>query len=128
MIDSLFNATVSALCYSLLEPAYKGTEPNTGVLNQVADFALGQHSRMPDFLRLPFKLVCLFFVFETFILSGTLFHRQTLAWRRSRIQSWKNSKLSPKRDFIKFFDSLAWLSWYGFQPQESASPASLNAK
>lgn len=117
----LFTATVSALCYSLIRERYLAgqvTPKFDG--NDAVHFVLRQQARMPDFLRFPFMILTLVFACESIARFGSFFHRQPPERRWLQILSWKNSRLGFRRDFVRFYESLAVLSWVAqHPPQES---------
>lgn len=118
---SLFTATVSALCYSLVrERCLAGQPTPLFESNDAVHFVLRQQARMPDFLSFPFVVLTLMFACESVSRSGKLFHRQSPEQRWQQILSWKNSRLGFRRDFVRFYESLAVLSWVSqHPPQES---------
>jgi hypothetical protein len=75
-------------------------------------FLLDQHRRMPDYLRLPFRCLTLLFDAWSLPLTGRPFHRASAAQRSRQLRAWKNSRLGFRRDFIKFYESLALFAWY----------------
>ena len=59
---STFSATVSALVYSAIDEHCRiAGETDRALNNRVVDFILGQHRRMPDYLRLPLTLLTVAF-------------------------------------------------------------------
>lgn len=107
-----FEATVSALGYSIIEsrcaPAHDGAFPH----NDAVRFVLAQWARMPDWQRLPFACLTLAFDLCGLLRSGARFHRQTPAARAQQMERWRHSRISLCRDFIRFYDSLVILWWY----------------
>jgi hypothetical protein len=108
-----FHATVSALVYSLIEErcrdaAVKDPAEN----NRVVRFILDQHRRMPDYLRLPLKLLTVAFDLWSVPRHLQRFHGlpHDLRWRQ--VQSWKRSRFGVRRDLIRFYESLAVFGWY----------------
>jgi hypothetical protein len=85
----------------------------------VATFVLAQHRRMPDYLRLPFWCLTLLFDAWSLPLTGRPFHRASAAQRSRQLRAWKSSRLGFRRDFIKFYESLALFAWYS--ERETAS-------
>jgi hypothetical protein len=78
----------------------------------VSAFVLGQHSRMPDYLRLP--LVTLTLVCDSWPLwlgFGRPLHRLPVDQRRRVITAWKGSRFGFRRSLIKFYESLAVYGW-----------------
>src|SRR5262245_43045813 len=111
----MFSATISALCYSILDVM----EETLGLIdytrrNHVVRFALEQHARMPDFLRGPVAVVTLFFSLHAFLKTGVPYHRHSPALRRVHLLSWKVSRFGFKRDFVRLFESLSRFGWFSY--------------
>jgi hypothetical protein len=108
-----FRNTVSALCYSIIEHNFQPLDPAVDFPhNQVVNFVLEQHSRMPDFLRFPIVFLTLVFDLAGILQGGSLFHNQPPTQRWRQIESWKNSPIGPCRDLIRFYESLVIFDWY----------------
>lgn len=81
-------------------------------------FVLRQHARLPDHLRVPMRaLVCLF-AFHALLAGGRRFARQPPASRRRRLEAWRNSRLSPLRDFVRFHEALAIIAAFDEPPPD----------
>lgn len=80
--------------------------------HEASQFVLSQYDRMPDYLRVPFKLIAWFFDAAPIFIHGRPFHKLSLATRQQIVFNWKNASLGFKRDFIRFFDTLAIFAWY----------------
>ena len=106
----MIHNTVMALCYQIGKQKNPSRSPST--FNKEANFVLLQMENMPDYLRLPFRWVTLFFGLHTILFYGRPFYRLAPAKRQKVILSWKNSFLSPLRDFIRFHESLVTVSVY----------------
>jgi hypothetical protein len=58
-----FEGAVSALCYAFIRGHFAARAGAPGpAWNRTARFVLDQHARMPDYLRLPLKVLTLLFV------------------------------------------------------------------
>jgi choline dehydrogenase-like flavoprotein len=102
-----FHDIVSALVYSLADaPEFQPP------FNDLTRFVLQQHSDMPDFLRLPLQAVALGFDASGLFPHAKFFHGQSPESRRRQILAWKNSDSAFKRDFIRYFESLATFGLY----------------
>ncbi len=113
MFDAWLHDTVSALVYSLAgDHSGEGCPELQPPYNDLTRFILQQQTRLPDFLRLPMSAATLGFDFAAVFRSGRWFHPQSAAARAQRIGSWKHSKLGLKRDFIRYYESLATLALY----------------
>src|SRR5262249_43584021 len=74
---------------------------------RVSEFVLGQHSRMPDYLRMP--LVTLTLLCDSWPLVLGFWrplHRLPVEERRAVIAAWKASRFGVRRSLIKFYESL----------------------
>jgi hypothetical protein len=105
-----FEATVAALCATIIRDRTGVREPGER-LERTVQFVLGQHGRMPDYLRLPLCLLTLVFDWSG-LLRGARFHRQDDAGRIRQLERWRQSRLAPCRDLIRFYESLVTLYWY----------------
>jgi choline dehydrogenase-like flavoprotein len=106
-----FHDTVSALVYSLAQH-HANSATLQPPFNDLTQFILKQHSQMPDYLRAPMLAATLGFDWFGLLHDGSRFHVQRPETRSRQIAAWKNSKLSFKRDLIRYFESLAALALY----------------
>jgi hypothetical protein len=106
--------TVSTLCDGVLqERGLPDAAAATGLpLCAVSEFVLAQHARMPDYLRVPLRLLTLLFDAAGLVHGGTLFHRTEPAARRRQIAAWRGSRFAIARDFIRLHEGLALFCWY----------------
>lgn len=101
-----FHATVSALCYSILEERCPGLEAESEFPhNQAVRFVLQQHAGMPDFLRVPFAGVTLGFGLSSLLRHGRPFHQLPHRERWTQIEAWRSAPISVCRDLIRFYES-----------------------
>lgn len=127
MIQYFFTATVSALCYSLIDYRFKdGSPPQYFPHNSIVNFVIEQQNRMPDYLRLPLLILTLIFDMGGFLRTGSLFHTQSPSVRQLQIESWKNSPWQICRDVIRFYESLVVLYWQSDSIKFSTSILCLN--
>ena len=117
-----FHDTVSALAYSLARP-HESSPQFVPPHNDLVRFILAQHAQMPDYLRAPMQLATLDFD-GTGLARGKPFHRQSPESRERQITAWRNSRLRFKRDFIRYYESLATLALYS-RGLEHRSPTQL---
>ena len=78
----------------------------------VSRFLLDVHSRMPTFLRLPFRVLTLIFDGSPYPSHGRPFHRLELAQRTAQIDTWRCSSVEARRRFVEFFGTLAVFGLY----------------
>jgi hypothetical protein len=111
----MFSATISALCYSILDDFEASSGPiDYTRRNKVVRFALEQHARMPDFLRTPVIVATLLFSLHGYLKTGVPYHRHSPALRRVHLLSWKVSRFGFKRDFVRLFESLSTFGWFSY--------------
>lgn len=103
---------VVALIESIIHDRCGGAGDEPPFHDAVIRFVLDQGGRMPDYLCYPFK--CLVLVFGTWplLLKGRLFHGLSLEQRVRQVRAWRNSRLSVRRDFIKFYETFVIFAWY----------------
>jgi len=124
-----FHATIAALADSIIrEHCGDAGDDASQVRDAVAQFLLGQHGRMPDYLRLP--LMCLTLVFDAWPLlyAGRPFHRLSHKRRWRQIRAWKQSKLGFRRDLVKFFETLTVFGWYSEVCRQDHSLVSIESQ
>ncbi len=76
---------------------------------------------MPDYLRAPMLAAMLGFDAAGFFTAGKAFHSQPPELRRRQIAAWKNSSSGFKRDFIRYFESLATFALYSRDNERTSS-------
>jgi hypothetical protein len=107
-----FNSTVASLTYSIIRERCGELQTQPASANAVARFVLDQHSRMPDYLRVPLKSLTLAFDAWAIPFSGRPFHRLPHERRWRQVDAWKRSSLSPRRDLMRFYESLIIFGWH----------------
>ncbi len=117
-----FNSTVSALVYSLVHERCAGTAP-TGwfIENDVVRFVVAQQGRTPDYLRLQLRVATILFDAWPLLTTGKPFHRLAPEARRRQIENWRNSRLGPLRNFIRYYEGLAVFGWYSLCEERAVS-------
>src|SRR5215469_12551210 len=104
-----FHKTVSALADSVARSHEK--EPEAGPRNDdLIQFIIEQHARMPDYLRTPMMLAALGFDLAGMAKHGKTFHKQSAAERERQLARWRTSNVGFKRDLVRYFESLATLA------------------
>ena len=84
-------------------------------LNQTVQFVLAQRARMPDFLGVAMMILTLVFAVQSLFFYGALFNRLSHEHRWKHVLAWRHSRISPRRDLIRFYESIAVLGWYSFR-------------
>lgn len=98
----MIRATVTAMAWQLGRSGAAG--PVT--FDAETAFLLQQMNRMPDYLRLPFRLLTLYFGYHTLLWYGKTFPELSPEQRDKVIRSWKHAPLSFMPTFIRFFEGL----------------------
>jgi choline dehydrogenase-like flavoprotein len=112
-LQRAFENAVSALCYAFIRQHFGARAGAPGrAWNGAVRFVLAQHARMPDYLRLPLRLLTLAFVhWSTFPRLGS-YRALDPDQRWSRIARMRRSALGPFRDLIRFYEGLAIYGFY----------------
>jgi choline dehydrogenase-like flavoprotein len=112
-MDSQFHDAVSALVYAIAGAQAESKLPESQPpYNDLTQFVLAQHGRMPDYLRAPMVAATLGFDLLGIPTNGHRLHCLPPDARRRRIESWKASKFGFKRDLIKYFESLTTMAFH----------------
>jgi len=120
-MKQLLAATVSALAYSVVreECGVADVRGSEARLNRVAEFMLAQRGRMPDFLGLAMMVLTLVFALQALLFFGAPFNRLRHEHRWEHMLAWRNSRIGPRRDLMRFWESLAVLGWYSVIEEEA---------
>jgi len=126
-LHSQFADTASALIHSLMsEHACVGGLELQPPYNDLTQFVLEQHARMPDYLHTAMIAATAGFDFSSVPFTGSRFHCLPLEKRRAQVNAWRNSSIGAKHDLIRYFESLALLALYSrgaTQPTASHPPS-----
>jgi choline dehydrogenase-like flavoprotein len=90
--------------------------------DDAARFIERQRARMSGQLRVPLGLLTRGFDWAGFAREGRRFSRQPLDSRRRQLDAWRGSPLGFKRDFVRFYESLALLALGNPPPPDEAAP------
>src|SRR5262245_47804660 len=108
-----FENAVSALCYAFIREHFGARAGVPGrAWNGAVRFVLAQHARMPDYLRLPLRILTLAFVYWSAFPHLGSYRVLDPDRRRSRIARMRRSVLGPFRDLIRFYEGLAIFGFY----------------
>jgi hypothetical protein len=106
-----FERTVSALADAIARQCQTpGCDAER--VEAVCRFLTTAHSKMPDYLRVPFRLATLLFDAWPYPTKGRPFHRLDLSERATQIESWEKSRWEFRRGLIVFYRTLATFSLY----------------
>src|SRR5437870_7619892 len=101
---------VSALVYSLAQPHAALDAPALqSPYNDLARFILRQQAQMPDYLQRPMRVATFGFDLLGCLRTGHRFHSGAANVREKQVRTWKNSSINFKRDFLRYYESLALL-------------------
>ena len=106
-VEQTISALVDAIVRQYRTPGY-GEEQ----VAAVSTFLIAVQSKMPDYLRLPFRLLILLFDAWPYPTTGRPFHKLELSERKIQIESWENSRLEFRRGLIAFYRALATFGFY----------------
>lgn len=107
-----FEGTVSGLCSSIVLARCQAPAAQLEARQpELVRYVMGQHDRMPDHLRLGFRILTLCFDLMG-VAYGGRFHGASHAARWRQIEAWRGAPIATIRDFIRFYESLAVYYWY----------------
>jgi hypothetical protein len=115
MLRGCFEATVSALTYSLI--LEHGGPDHSPLHNRVVRFVLEQYGRMPDYLRFPLLVVTCGFDWVSVLTAGAPFHRLAPDRRRRLLCTWRTARLGVCRDLVRFWETLVVFGWTSFMSE-----------
>jgi hypothetical protein len=111
-MSTRFERTVAALAGAIIHERATAAVPLPAEEQAVARFLLETHARMPHHLRAPLRILTHAFAAWCSVLGGAAFHRQPVERRVQHIRAWRTSRLAPRRDLIRFYETLAVFGWY----------------
>ena len=101
-----YSGTVEAIC-SELHNRYAALGDQSGSeLARVADAIIECQRAMPDYLRLPMRVLTLVFDYWGWISGGSRFERLDDVARAQQFNTWKYSRFGFCRNFVRFYESL----------------------
>src|SRR5262245_13524487 len=123
MLARAFENAVSALCYSFIAAHFgaRGGEPGPR-WNRTVRFVLDQHGRMPDYLRLPLKVLTLLFVCWSNLPRLTSYRSLDPDGRWRRVERMRRSRIGPFRDLIRFYEGLTIFGFHAELGETAAGP------
>ncbi|MGG3738049.1 hypothetical protein [Aeribacillus pallidus] len=107
-MKGFFYKVVFALSQSISSPMKEIIEENH-FSREMTDFVVGQFHRMAGYLQLALFIATIFFGFYGIFIGGKLFQHLPEKLKVRQVKSWKHSKISYFRDFIRFYESLIYL-------------------
>jgi hypothetical protein len=115
-----YEKTVAAIVNAVVaERGFKQSEVTGPPHERLVLFIMEQNSRMPDYTRLPFKVLTILFDAIEIISSGRPFHRLPQEQRWERLAKWRVSRISFFRDFVRFYEGLVVFCWYSIEHEQS---------
>lgn len=113
-----FHDVASALAYSVARP-HEVAPPLQRPHNDLTQFLLGQHGRLPDWLRAPIKALACSFDLAGALRGGRLFHHQPPERRERHLAAWRHGRFEFQRDFIRYCESLALAALYSREAERT---------
>ena len=110
----MIRATVTAMAWQLGR-SKAGEDSRLHTFDSETSFLLHQMNNMPDYLRLPFRMITFFFGIHTILFYGKTFPSLQPKQKEDIILKWKNSSLSFMSTFIRFFEGLVTVHVYSRQ-------------
>lgn len=107
-----FERTIAALADTMVRNREPGLDRAGRDTEAVAQFLIMVMARMPDYLRLPFRVLTLIFDGWPILLTGKPFHRLDLARRAAQVATWQGSRIEIRRRLMEFYGSLAIFCLY----------------
>ena len=107
-----FERAIAAFADTTVRQAHPGLECSGSEAQAVTRFLMAVHTRMPDYLRLPFHALVLVFDAWSIPLTGKPFHRLDTDRRSAQLARWKSSRLEVRRRLVEFYGSLALFGLY----------------
>ncbi|QIG50156.1 hypothetical protein G5V57_21985 [Nordella sp. HKS 07] len=115
------DSCVSALTDTLVRIDRPNSSEQVNLAPIVA-FLQATLARMPDYLRLVFRILTLVFDAWPLIVSGRPFHRLDLARRIDQVERWQRSRLTFRQALIAFYRSFVIFALYSeLNKEETAS-------
>ena len=107
-----FEATLMAFADTIVRKKQPIADRSAHDAEAVARFLSTAHAQMPDYLRLPFRILTLIFDAWPIALTGKPFHRLPLERRSAQVAAWENSRIELRRRLMEFYGSLALFCLY----------------
>jgi choline dehydrogenase-like flavoprotein len=125
ILSAAYHDVVSALVYTLAA-GYEGPNPAGLPFNDLTAFILRQQARMPDYLRGPMLAATVGLDLAVLARNGHRFHTQSPANRRRQVDFWRNSRMGPVREVVRYYESLATLALHSREtPPVYVQPVSI---
>lgn len=107
-----FEKTVEAFADALIQQKEPLPQSSATSITAVSTFLLAVYSRMPDYTRLPCRVLTLLFDAWPLLTHGKPFHQLDRSRRVAQIQSWERSRMEFRRRLIEFYGTLAYFGLY----------------
>jgi hypothetical protein len=106
-----FDRTVRALTDAMIRQR-QATPERCETVERVSGFLLMTHAKMPDYLRMAFRILTLLFDASSYPFKGKPFHRLGLAERIAQIKAWESSRLQFRRALMTYYRTMAVFGLY----------------
>jgi hypothetical protein len=108
-----FERTVAALAETIMVERGGGIAAEARPpVEPVARYLLDTVALMPDYLRLPMRVLTLLFGASSILTGGRPFDRLPQDRRARQLAAWRGSALGFRRDLIKLYETLAIFALY----------------
>jgi hypothetical protein len=131
MLARAFENAVSALCYAFIRAHFGERSGEPGARwNRTVRFVLDQHGRMPDYLRLPLKVLTLLFIHWSNLPRLGSYRALDPEQRWRRIERMRRSIVGPFRELIRFYEGLTVFGFHAelAQADDAHMPAADEAR
>lgn len=106
-----FDRTVAAIAEVVARQSPVAA-PDRAAVAEVVAFVLATHARMPDYLRIGFRLLTLVFAASSILRSGQPFHRMAGDRQARQIARWENSPFGFQRGLVAFYRTFTVFGLY----------------
>lgn len=121
----MLSKTIHALCRTI---AFKWKNDsaalNDSLLNELADYVLQHHRRLPFYYRLPIAFLSAGYALQGLIYQGWMsFHLSynlSSTSQQKQLSAWQNSRFTPAKQLVFYIQSLVLVKL--FSPSTSADP------
>ncbi|PLT94968.1 hypothetical protein [Sinorhizobium medicae] len=110
---------VKALADTLVRIERPETDRSENVA-PIVSFLLATLAKMPDYLRVAFRILTLVFDAWPLVVTGKPFHRLDLAGRINQVEQWNQSRLVFRQALIAFYRSFVIFGLYSELSKEDA--------
>lgn len=120
-VRAALHDTVAALTYTLVAERCPVDAPDgAGLENEVCARLLEHLALMPDWSRAGLRALTLAFDAWSIPWHGAAFHRLDAARRARALAAWRGSRLAPRRDLVRLYETLVVHTWFSLRDERAA--------